>query len=219
MHFSTCIFQQPWKKHISMLYQRENIAKALGGGSVRTCTTLPSCHPHPWTCGYPTAKIQPVGWDVQRSLAGDALASRRCWCSGCVRAACLGLQDSTGGEGAKNGQNCSGCCPPLAENGNAEVLAWLLFVLLGWIHAWIQDGLVLGHIAGCSLLWFLHKAFSTLHLTSAEEVRCTWVPKGLYKLFTQQEDWLTCYWENREPCAGINPCNLITPFISLFSKM
>lgn len=39
---------------------------------------------------------------------------------------------------------------------------------------------MLGQIAGCSLLWFLHKAFSALyyHLTSAEEVRGTWVPKG-----------------------------------------
>lgn len=114
----------------------------------------------------------------------------------------------------------------VAENGNAEFLAWLLFVLLGWTRAWIQDGLMLGHIAGCSLLWFLHKSSSAHHCTwaqlSAEEVRGTWVPKGPFTReihLTQQEDCLACCWENREPCAGINPCNLIWPFISLFCKM
>lgn len=39
---------------------------------------------------------------------------------------------------------------------------------------------MLGQIAGCSLLWFLHKAFAAFYYrpTSAEEVRGVWVPKG-----------------------------------------
>lgn len=54
-------------------------------------------------------------------------------------------QDSAGRERARNGTNCSGCCPPLAcsaffselqaflvaANGNAEVLPRLLFVPVG----------------------------------------------------------------------------------------
>lgn len=56
------------------------------------------------------------------------------------------LQDSAGRKRDRNGTDCSDCCPPLAcstlffpelqaflvaENGNAEVLPWLLLVLVG----------------------------------------------------------------------------------------
>lgn len=94
MHFSTSVFQQSWR-NMFPCFTSEKVYTRLLMEALRTYTTLPSHHPHPWTRSYPTTKIlasaSSWGGMCKQSLAGDALVSLRCQCFGRMIATCLGL--------------------------------------------------------------------------------------------------------------------------------
>lgn len=106
-------------------FTSEKVYARLLTEALRTCTTLPSHHPHPWTRSYRMTKIRHglclfIGWDVQAVPGWGCPRQPRVPAFWSYDSSVPGSaaeeqpQDSAGRERARNGVDRSGCCPPLA---------------------------------------------------------------------------------------------------------